>query len=70
MVSKSKEKICRIYISRVLATVISSVTQMKYYPAFFLTILFPLGRAPERRKHQFCAQYHQSIVQIILSDPH
>lgn len=39
---------------------------MKYHPAFCLTILSPLGKAPEMRKHQFRAQCHQSIAQIIL----
>lgn len=39
---------------------------MKYRPAFRLTILSPLGKAPEMRKHQFRAQCHQSIAQIVL----
>lgn len=38
---------------------------MKFYPAFCLTIPSPLGKAPETRKHKFCAQCHQSIAQII-----
>lgn len=41
---------------------------MKHYPAFCLTILSPLGKSPETRKHQFCAQCHQSIAQIVLHD--
>lgn len=70
LVSKSEEKISKIFRSWVPAIVISSVTQMKCYPAFCLTILSPLGKAPETTKHQFCAQCHQSIAQIVLRDSH